>query len=255
MTLKQLEDHLGKRLFQSERKNQLSPLGKEVYELARKQVRYFDETIESIETAAQVNRGLIRIVSVPSVATLVFPSVLGHMTQAFPGLKLELRDTDTQQVMDALSEGRADIGIASGHHLLNGVRAIPMFEDRFGLVSASDHPIAKDPKPPLLSDISAFDFVQNPLCRHIQNAKFHDAVKASGVMVHNTHSLIAMVQAGSWVTVLPETVARFLPETTAFRHISDLVDVREVYLYVRERSKFRAATEECCTYILSLSLV
>lgn len=35
MTRKQLEEHLGQRLFETERKNRLTPLGKQVFELAQ----------------------------------------------------------------------------------------------------------------------------------------------------------------------------------------------------------------------------
>lgn len=254
MTLKQFEDHLGQRLFQGERKNRLSPLGKQVFALARKQVRQFDETIQSIETAAQASQGLIRIVSVPSVAALVFPSVLDHMARVFPGLKIELRDTDTQQVLDTLSEGRADVGIASGYQPLNGVRAVPLFQDRFGLVAASDHALITSAEPPVLTQVAAGSFVRNTLCQYIENPAFHDAFVNSDITVHNTHSLIAMVSTGRWVTVLPETVARFLPESTRFRHIRDLTDVRQVYLYTRERTQFPEATQECCAHIQSLSI-
>ena len=98
MTLKHFESHLGKKLFVGERKNHLSALGEQVFEMSQKQVRQFDQTVQSIEAAAHSANGLIRIASVPSVAALVFPSVLEHMTRRFPGLKVELRDTDTQQV-------------------------------------------------------------------------------------------------------------------------------------------------------------
>lgn len=254
MTLKQLEEHIGKRLFRGERKNQLSPLGEQVFRLALKQVRLFDETIESIGTAARASQGMIRIASVPSVATIVFPAVLEHMTRAFPGLKIELRDTDTQHVLDALSEGRADIGIGSGYHPLNGVRAVSLFSDRFGLVAASDHPLVTAARPPELADVAAKNFVLNSLCLHIQDSGFHEAVAHSNVTVHNTHSLIAMVKTGRWVTVLPETVARFLPESTTFRPLVDLTDTRQVFLYIRERPQFMAATKECSDFIQSLSL-
>ena len=135
INLKQLEDHLGKNLFEGERKSRLSPLGEQVYDLALEQVRHFDQTVQNIETAARAEQGLIRIVSVPSVAALIFPPLLEHMTRQFPGLHVELRDTDTQQVLDAIVRDQADIGIASGHHTLNGIRTAPLFEDAFGLVA------------------------------------------------------------------------------------------------------------------------
>ncbi|KIC35591.1 LysR family transcriptional regulator [Leisingera sp. ANG-M7] len=254
MTLKQMEDHLGKKLFEGERKNQLSPLGAQVFELAQQQVRRFDQTVQSIELAAEAAHGLLQIVSVPSVAALVFPEVLEHMTARHPGLKVELRDTDTQEVLDALAEGKADIGIASGYHPLNGVKAVPLFEDRFGLVCATDHPLYRQQAAPTIADVTGASFVRNALCDLIRNECFVEASSNADVTIHNTHSLITMVRTGKWVTVLPQTVARFMPEATAFRPIADLPDKRAVYLYQRERSRFAALTEECCAFIQSCNL-
>lgn len=251
MTLKQFEEHLGKRLFLGERKNQLSPLGAEVFALAQNQVRQFDDTVQSIEALAKASQGLIRIVSVPSVAALLFPSLLDHLSGTFPSLKIELRDTDTRQVLDSLTEGRADVGIASGHHPLNGIRAEPLFQDRFGLVAAADHALITAHEPPTLNQVAAKGFVHNSLCQLIENPGFEDVIAGSAITVHNTHSLIAMVATGRWVTILPETVARFLPENTAFRPIEDLSDVRDVYLYTRERTQFPEVAEECRSHILN----
>ncbi|WP_299082380.1 LysR family transcriptional regulator [uncultured Ruegeria sp.] len=251
MTLKQLEDHLGKKLFEGERKNALSPMGKQVFDLALKQVREFDQTVQSIEAAAKAEHGLIRVVSVPSVGALVFPALLDHMTTRFPGLKIELRDADTQQVLDAIAGDKADIGIASGEHPLNGVRTVPLFEDRFGLVAASDHPLITRAEPPKISDLLATRFVRNALCDFIQSPDFKDVLESSEIAIHNTHSLITMVRTGQWATVLPQTVAQVIPDSTAFRPFADLPDKRQVYLYIRERARFRDLTEACSSFILS----
>ncbi|WP_170384093.1 LysR family transcriptional regulator [Ruegeria atlantica] len=255
MTLKQFESQLGKKLFVGERKNHLSALGEQVFEMALKQVRQFDQTVQSIETAADASNGQIRIASVPSVAALIFPSVLEHMTQRFPGLKVELRDTDSQQVLDALAEGKADIGIASGLHPMKGINAIPLFEDRFGLVCASDHPLITSAEPPTVKDVIASSFVRNALCDLIQTPNFVQAVEDADVTIHNTHSLVTMVRTGKWVTILPQTVARFIPESTAFRELADLPDKRQVFLYVKDRSRFKDLTDACSNFILNSKLV
>ncbi|MEP3297446.1 MAG: LysR family transcriptional regulator [Pseudoruegeria sp.] len=252
MMLKQLEDHLGKKLFEGERKNQLSPLGEQVFELALKQLRQFDQTVENIEQTARAERGLIRIVAVPSVAAIVFPPVLNHMAQRHPGLKVELRDTDTQQVIDALSEGRADVGIASGAHRLNGIQSTLLFEDRFGLVCANTHPLAQQTAPPSIKQVVQSSFVQNALSKQILSPRFSDATGGTDITIQNTHSLIAMVRTGHWATVLPQTVMQFVPPNIVFREILDLPDRRQVYLYQRENTRFKSQTEECCALIESL---
>ena len=249
MSLKQLEEHLGKKLFEGERKNALSPVGEQIFELARKQIRQFDETIQSIEMEANTNRGLIRIVSVPSVAALVFPGVLEHMTTRFPGIKVELRDTDTQEVIDALTESKADIGIASGYHPLNNVTATLLLEDKFGIICAADHPLAHQDVAPTIKEVVTESFVRNALCDLIQTPEFKSALDATNITVQNTYSLITMVRTGRWVTVLPQTVVQSIPDTVVFRAISDLPDKRQVVLYQRDRTRFKELAEECSRFI------
>ncbi|WP_050604340.1 LysR family transcriptional regulator [Ruegeria sp. 6PALISEP08] len=254
MTLKQFEDHLGKKLFVGERKNQLSVLGEQVFEMSLKQVRQFDQTVQSIETAAHAANGLIRIASVPSVAALVFPSVLENMTRRFPGAKIELRDADTRQVLDALADGKADIGIASGFHPVKGVKAHPLFEDQFGLVCAADHPLMTKPERPTVEDVVTTSFVRNTLCDLIETPEFVNALDDVDVTIHNTQSLITMVGTGKWITLLPQTIARIIPENVTFRDLPDLPDRRQVYLYVKESSRFDGLIDACSAFILNLKL-
>jgi len=244
MTLKQLEDHLGKKLFEGERKNQLSTLGEQVFDLAQKQLRQFDETVQSIETSASSELGLIRIVSVPSVATIVFPRVLHQILQEFPGLKIELRDTDTQQVVDALINGQADIGIASGRFVLNGVRTLSLFEDRFGLVAAPNHPLIQQKSPPNIQGVVETGFVRNNLCDLIETPELRAAIEKTDVSANNTYSLIGLVRTGNWVTVLPKTVVGFMPDDLSFRPISGLPDKRKVFIYLKERTRIHETAEK-----------
>jgi len=173
MSLKQLESHLGKALFNGERKSHLSPLGEQVFDLAQNQIRQFDQMVQSLEATANASNGLVSVASVPSVAALVFPQLLGHMANKIPGVKIELRDTDTRQVLDALINGKADIGIASGYHSLNGVIATPLFEDQFGLVGAVDHPLLTQRNSPSTDDVVTSMFVRNTLCDLITTRVFN----------------------------------------------------------------------------------
>ena len=251
MTLKQLEENLGKRLFESDRKNRLTPLGEQVFELAQTQLRQFDYTIRAIETSAKSPKGLIRIASIPSVAGVVFPSAIESLTHRNPGLKVELHDTDTQRVIDALLKGQADIGIVSGEHTLNGIRQTHLFSDPFGLICSPDHPLAMQPQDPTIKDVSSASFIRNNLCDMIDTPMFQEASAGSNVTIHNTMSLIAMVRAGGWVTVLPQTVRQFTAPDLVFRCISDLPDRRQVVLLLREKASFPQFSEELWQYLVS----
>lgn len=249
MMLKQLEDHLGQRLFESDRKNRLTVLGQQVFDLSQSQLRQFDQTVKSIETSASSPNGLIRIASIPSVAGLVFPSAIAELTHQNPGLKIELRDTDTPQVIDALLRGQADIGVVSGQHQLNEVRQAHLFSDPFGLICAPDHPLAQLERATTIADIANANFIHNNLCGTIEMPEFQTAIAGSKIAMHNTMSLITMVGAGGWVTVLPKTVAPLMRNDLVFRQIVDLPEQRDVYLLMREKTPFLQFSEQLWLYI------
>ena len=253
MSLKHLESHLGKVLFSGERKSHLSPLGEQVFDLAQNQIRQFDKMVQSVEATANASNGLVSVASVPSMAALVFPQLLGHMADQIPGVKIELRDTDTRQVLDSLTNGKADVGIASGYHSLNSVVATPLYEDQFGLVGAADHPLLTQRKPPSTEDVVTSMFIRNTLCDLITDRAFRNSVKHVNMTIHNNHSLINTISEGRWVSVLPESVTSYLPSSVAFRSISDLPDKREVWLYRRERAHFKEAVDACCNFIESIA--
>jgi DNA-binding transcriptional LysR family regulator len=251
MTLKQLEDHLGQRLFVSDRKSQLTPVGQQIFELARIELLQFDDTIKAIQAAAVAPQGLVRVASVPSVAGLMFPSMVQKFRDVCPGTKIELRDTDSQQVVDALSRGKADIGIASSHHTLNGIQQTPLFSDRFGLICSPRHPLAHKTGPIHLTDVVSDAFIKNDLCLSIASEDFQEMTSHADLSARNTLSLISMVRSDKWVTILPKAVLHIAPSDLVFRDISDLTSRRQVNLLLREKSPFQNYAEKLKDVILS----
>ena len=250
MTLKQLEEHLGQPLFESERKSRLSPLGQEIFGLAQQQLRQFDHTISAIESAAQSPQGLLRVASIPSATSLLLPRSIGEMTNRHPSLSIELRDMDTSMVIDALLQGHADLGLVSGKPKLNGVEQIDLFEDRFGLLCASNHDLARKPDLPGFDMVFASRFIRNNLCALIDAPEVQSALRKAKVVVHNTHSLLAMVRSGNWTTILPEAVANAPSDGLAFREIAGLTATRSVSLLIRTRTRFPVLVEEFAEIIL-----
>jgi len=251
MTLKQLEGTLGQRLFESDRKNRLTVLGEQVFELAQTQLRQFDYTLKAIEACANSPAGLLRIASVPSVAAKVFPAAIRVMTERNPGLSVELRDTDTQLILDALVRGQADIGIVSGAHKLNGIRQAPLFSDRFGLLCAPGHPLAMQDHDPTIEEVFNFPVGRNNLMDLIRNPAVASAAAACRVAVHNTTSLIAVARTGNWVTILPRSVVTYMSTDLVFRPIADLPERRLVSLLMREKAAFPQFAEQLWAYLVA----
>lgn len=245
MTLKMLEGHLGQKLFEGERKDALSPFGKDVFDLALKQTQQFDAMVDAIEARAASNSGLVRISSIPSAAAFVFPKMLDQLLSEFPGVKLDLRDADSHHVRDALRNGIADIGIASGSEEIYGLERIQLYRDQFGLVLSKKHPLFGADRLPTIEQVFAQPFVRTELCDLIETTRVRLLAEKAPVTIRNTQSIVALIQTGRWVSLLPQSVLNFLPDECAFMKIANFEDVRDVSMYVRPDTQFAKLTARC----------
>lgn len=248
--LKQLEEHLGAPLFESDRKSRLTPLGAEVFELARAQLAQFDEAVNAMERSARAPGGIVRIAAVPSAAGALFDEVLSYLQSHYPQVQIELRDADSRTVLEALVRGVVDIGVASGRPKLNQIHQEPLFQDKFGMVAHVDHPLMVRTAPLDLRDLA------NAPCLHNDLARQHgiDPGTRSGATVHNTLSLIALLRTGKWVTVLPESVVRLAPGVLGFRPVAGLSQQREVSLFLNQRAPLPDVVADLANRIRQIQL-
>ncbi len=243
MMLKQLEEHLGKPLFETDRKSQLTALGGFVLEQAQNEVRQFDRTVQTIETYARTGAGLVRVASVPSVAGTVLPHALRKFVEHYPDVQIELRDMDSVSVMQALRQERADVGIATVPDSARISTCTPLFVDNFGLVCSPDHPLGQMTGRLQWKAFLGETFIANDLCSTIQSPLFQTVYQQTNLRVHNIVSLLAMVKAGVGVTVLPRTVMQLHPGEAVFRPIDDLLATRQIDMVLRSGRSESAAVE------------
>lgn len=234
MALRQLEEHLGERLFETDRKNRLSPLGAHVAEQARREIGQFDSMVAGIESYARAPAGLVRIAAVPSLAAPLFPAVAAAIGRAMPQVRVELRDGDSESILQDVARGRVEIGIATTGRALAGVRRERLMTDAFGLICAPGHALAGEEAECDLAALERAPFVANDLCRQIDNDALQALVAAAPLVARNTISLVALVASGRWVTVLPRSVVGLDPERLCFRPVRGLRAHRTLDLLSRD---------------------
>jgi len=251
MMLKQLEDHLGRPLFATDRKRDLSPLGLFVLEQARQELQQFDRRVDHMEQYARTGIGVVRVVAVPSVAGTLLPSAFHTFLAANPDVRVTLGDMDSSAVLQTLEQGRADLGIASVGESAWSAGRTPLFEDDFGLVLRPDHPLASSSAPLPWEALHGLRFIGNELCEHIE----HDLPRAlcaqARLVVKNTGSLLAMVRAGLGVTVLPRTVVSLWPGDALFRPLMQPQVPRRIDLLHRSDSTMSPLTEELIRHVVA----
>ncbi len=202
MTLSQIENQIGGRLFDGERKSKLTPLGTYTLQQAKLSVDQHQRSLNDIRRFASGEEGLTRIAVVPSVATRLLPAAINRLRQQLPLLKVDIRDIDSSAIHEVLHTGLVDFGIASLPED-NSLDAEFLLEDSYRLICRQDHPLNRLKRPVGWPDIDAGEFIVNGLCEHIDAPDLQDIVARSNLYMHNTQSILAFVESGFGVTILP----------------------------------------------------
>lgn len=233
MTLKQIEDRLGCPLFETDRKSSLTEMGRFLYDQSVVLLRDYDRAMERIDAQSKARSGRLRIASVPSVATALLPRFLQEFISARPDLDIDLVDTDSTDVRHLVETGQVDLGIAGVSSAVPGISTKPIFRDPFMLVCRADSLLAR--KGPVLdwSDLEGEPLIVNEATRALPSARFQRLAAEARFSVRNVASLVAMVQSGMGITMLPALATLTLPPTLTARSIRDPACIRTVSLQWR----------------------
>lgn len=233
MTLKGLDAHFERPLFETDRKSTLTPLGRYVFEQSRIALDRFGETVAAMERYARAEAGSVRIACVPSVATRILPQVLARFLARQADVHVDVRDMDSESVVMAVDRGDVDVGIASVHVGNPALEISALMHDRFGVVCAPGHPLEDRPQPLSWRDLEAFPLIANGLCDLIEDPAFRRIAEMSTMMVRNTTSLLALVAAGVGITVLPQLAVGDASSGVRFLGVRGPRLFRELYVLRR----------------------
>lgn len=234
MALKQLEEEIGGRLFETDRKNSLTALGAFVLETGDLQIRSFDKSIEMILAHAQSRIGRLSLASVPSVATNLVPTLLPVFLADRPGLDIELFDIDSASVAAMVESGQADLGIGGQPKSRMNLEFSPLFVDRFKLVCSATSPLFLLSSPLNWDDLEKETLIVNGASQIIQSPEYRKASEDSSLKVRNVASLFAMARAGLGVTLLPALATTNMPDGVVALDIVD-IDAERVVGFIAQR--------------------
>lgn len=232
MTLSQIENQIGGKLFDGERKSRLTPLGTYTLQQAKRAVDEHQRAINDIRRFARGEEGLTKIAVVPSVATRVLPQAINQLRKQLPRLQVDIRDTDSSAIHEVIHTGFVDFGIASLPDDDN-LDAEFLLEDAYRLICRHDHPLSRLNRAIKWSDIDPAEFIVNGLCQQIKDPGLQTIVDESNLYMHNTLSILAFVEAGFAVTLLP-ALTRPNSDTYTALPIDQLAMKRSLYILKRK---------------------
>ncbi len=111
MMLRQLEENVGAPLFETDRKNRLTPLGELVLDESARATDAFARSLDAIRRNAASLAGTVRIAAVPSATVTILPGLIAAFRERRPEVRLEISDVDSRAVERPVLLDEADIEI------------------------------------------------------------------------------------------------------------------------------------------------
>jgi DNA-binding transcriptional LysR family regulator len=221
MTLKQLENDVGAPLFAADRRGELTPVGRIVLEEARAMIDHYDRACEKMISYAANRIGRCDIASVPSVAVTLLPRAIARARAQGAPFEIDVRDSDSQAIMDAVENGAAEIGLCVLHQARPQLDFEPLFREPLDLVCPKNHPLAAAKRPLSWARLEDVDLIQNGSSAALGLAEIAALAERSRLKARNVMSLLAMVEAGLGVTILPRLCRWKCGYAVAFAPLSD----------------------------------
>ncbi|TXD57342.1 LysR family transcriptional regulator [Ralstonia sp. TCR112] len=168
--------------------------------------------------------GVVRLWANTSAVTQFLPQQLATFTQANPGIRIELEEKNSSDIVLAVLDGRADVGIFADRTPTLGLQCLDYREDHLGLVVPKQHPLSRRRELHLVEALD-YDFVSlsegTSLAERLQTE-----TEAMGrrlklrIRVRSFDAMCQMVAAGMGVAVLPLQAVRELVRSMQLRQIA-----------------------------------
>lgn len=142
--ISQLEEVVGARLVErTSRRVALTPLGQSLAEQVRIFLPQLDRSMEDAYQQARGESGSVTLACLTTVAYSCLPAVLGEFRQAFPNVRLHVRDDTGQRVTQSVINREAEFGVTVHDEPAADLVVQPVAEDPFVLAISPEHSLAQ----------------------------------------------------------------------------------------------------------------
>jgi LysR family transcriptional regulator, carnitine catabolism transcriptional activator len=144
-TVQQLEEAVGQRLFdRTTRSVVLTPTGQELLPIAERLITELDSSFGELARFVEGRRGRVAVAALPSVAAVLLPPAIARYRKGHPEVEMVVLDGLSESVLDAVAQGRADMGLTIRPSPQATLAYRPLLSDEFGLVCRPDDALAGD---------------------------------------------------------------------------------------------------------------
>jgi DNA-binding transcriptional LysR family regulator len=222
-----LEKELHAQLFdRTSRRVELTAAGRTLLPSARQILDLSIKTQLDVQRVATGDAGAVTIGYTAIAGQSALPRLLRRSAKEQPGVSLLLRELVSTDQMDGLVKGTVDIGLLRPIVARPGIKYRPVMQDRLVIALPAESPLLKERESLPLQALSG-----EPLMMYSTSEAryFHDLVlrlfASAGAEPRITQyasqvpALLAFVEAGLGVTLVPASTRAFSPPGVRFREI------------------------------------
>ncbi len=237
LRIKRLEESLGVTLFNRMPGGlETTPAGECVNTAAKDIANRLDRLTEELDPYVRLKSGTIRIVGNYGASMDFLPKVISSYLIENPTHNINLDRRSSEEVVEMISNGRADIGVCVPVSRRKNVRFIPYMLDHLVLIVPEKHPLAVHDEI-WIKDAIPYEFVVlNPNVS--MQAYVHQKLREMGLAVRrrleadDQHVLMQFVRSGLGIGVLTLRTTRFAPEGIKVVRIRDEWSLRPLKVIV-----------------------
>jgi DNA-binding transcriptional LysR family regulator len=215
--IRQLEGHVGARLFRREGRNiRLSAEGQKLLGYADRLLRLADEAVSEMRTGKP--RGVFRLGSLESTAGSRLPPLLSRYHAMFPEVVVELATGTTGALIKRLTNFEIEAAFVAEPFCAPHLECRPVFEEQLVLVTSR---IAGErPRPAGLASSTLISFANGCSYRkRVEEWLATEDVAPDKVLEFASYqAIIACVAAGTGFAVVPKSVLADLRSSKGIRH-------------------------------------
>ena len=210
----------------------LTSSGMKLLPYAERVCREYEKLQLEVDELQGLKSGLIRIGTFSSVATHWLPNIIKEFQKNYPNIDYEMLLGDYTDIEEWIMEGRIDCGFTR-LPVRDEMDTIFLEQDRLLVVLPEGHPLTELQKIPV-----------SALCEE----PFMLLEKGAKAEVSDDYAIMAMVESGLGISVLPELILKRIPYRIVTREL-EIPAYRNIGLVMRNRKGATPAVKRFLEYL------
>lgn len=253
--IRNLEKELGVKLLdRKSRVVEMTPQGAKFYKYAVEMINARAQAFDSLNDASESIGGILEIQtsSIPSVTFL--PDLLAGFRMTHPGIQYYVSVSDTQTVIDNISERRGELGFIGEKITSSSIECTKVAVDKSVLVSPVGYNIPATIK---LAEAIQYPFIWRETGSATRRTFEQTALRSGfekdefevAALVDDMDTMIRSVEAGLGVAIISEKVAASIGGRVRVSEIEDFNEDRVFYMINLKSTSYSPAAEAFSAYV------